>query len=199
MALYQTEGLLKEANKKVPTAAQLAAALLFLGAYASDKSHRKQLMEEAAMMNQMARMMESRRMQSTIDALGKQASAELSALKAGQNMAQMEKDAFGGALLGRLGRMLPTTGTSRLLAAQKAAPAAATPAATEGGRKLFGWKSKLLGAAALGGTGYMGFKGMQAARDYMMMPTGYGGVGGRWGARPPLQHRVSQYGYPVYG
>lgn len=230
MALYGTEGLLKEANKKVPASAQVAAALLFLGAYAADRAHRKRLMEEAMMMNQMARLMESRRMQSTIDALGgpvdlreKRSSAELSAVEIGHLIAQMEKEAGIGAALGGLARLgarglgrgmsavgkrMPLTGTARMQAAQGApglgqrlqawgarTPVAA-PAAEAGKKSLLGWKGKALGLGAIGAVGYGGFKGLQAARDYMMKPTGYGGP--RWGARPPLMTRVSPYGYPMY-
>ena len=77
-----------------------------------------------------------------------------------------------------------------------AAPAAATEAAegTVKKKPLIGWKTKAqigLGAGALG-VGYVGLKGAQATRDYMMMPshaTRYGQYG------PSPAAGVSRYGY----
>lgn len=58
-----------------------------------------------------------------------------------------------------------------------------------------GTKLKLLGGATALGAGYAGLKGLQTARDYMMMPAGQSTYG-RHG--PQLMHNVSQYGYPTY-
>lgn len=82
-------------------------------------------------------------------------------------------------------------------AAEAAAPAAeAGPGAWQRFKSAVtpGWKTKaLLGAGALG-VGYAGYKGLQTARDYMMMPTGYSGAG-RNPYGPQVYHDVNQYGY----
>jgi len=56
-----------------------------------------------------------------------------------------------------------------------------------------GWKGKALGLGALAGTGYVGYKGLQTARDYMMMPTYTSQAWGGYGAGPA--HQVGPYGY----
>lgn len=53
-------------------------------------------------------------------------------------------------------------------------------------------KAKLLGTAGLLGAGYAGYKGLQAVRDYMMVPTG---ARQQWGYGAPLRHNVTAYGY----
>jgi len=58
-----------------------------------------------------------------------------------------------------------------------------------------GTKAKLLGGAALLGTGYLAAKGTRTARDYMMVPSSTPVYGH---GRPPLAHGVNQYGYPQY-
>lgn len=75
-----------------------------------------------------------------------------------------------------------------------AKPAAASTAAAAKPKPLVGGmtKAKLLGAAGIGAAGYAGYKGLQAVRDYMMVPTGQGV---RWGHQAPLRHNVSPYGY----
>jgi hypothetical protein len=61
-------------------------------------------------------------------------------------------------------------------------------------KPLIGWKGKALGGAALLGTGYVGMKGVQATRDYMMTPTGgYGSSS--YGAPSGARYAPSQYGY----
>lgn len=90
-------------------------------------------------------------------------------------------------------------------AAAAAAPAAASAvpaAAAKPGQSALGkawqavkpgWKTKaLIGAGALG-TGYVGLKGLQAARDYMMMPTYSSQAWGGYGMAPAAQ--VGPYGY----
>lgn len=92
-----------------------------------------------------------------------------------------------GAWVGRQGAAAQKAGT-RL---SSVAPSAATPAA--GGKPFLSaaTKGKLLAGGALAGVGYTGMKGMQAARDYMMAPTGaYHGA--------PIQHEVNQFGYAQY-
>lgn len=131
--LYGNENLIKESGEALPTAAAIAAAILGLGAMMSDKKHQDELREEAARVNEMARLLEAKRMEATIDALMKQGSVRKANLKkiasirnealrqygyahdVGILMAQqaMEKDAFGaflargaGKLLGGLGKGL---------------------------------------------------------------------------------------------
>jgi hypothetical protein len=74
-------------------------------------------------------------------------------------------------------------------AAAKVAPAAAVASA---GKPLIsaGTKGKLLAGGALLGAGYVGMKGMQAARDFMMAPGGH--------SHTPIQQNVNEYGYPQY-
>ena len=78
-----------------------------------------------------------------------------------------------------------------------APPPTAAPAAKPAKSKPLigtGTKLKMLGGAGLLGAGYVGMKGLEATRDYMMMPSG--SFGHTYGA--PLQHNVSEYGYPMY-
>ena len=79
-----------------------------------------------------------------------------------------------------------------------AAPAAAAPTPAQVKAQSDPWlswrtKAKIgLGVAGLG-AGYVGYKGLQAGRDYMMTPTAYGGARGRYG--PQVQHSVGPQGY----
>jgi hypothetical protein len=75
-------------------------------------------------------------------------------------------------------------------AAVAAAPAAA---AANGGKPLLSGmtKAKLLGGGAVLGAGYLGMKGLQAGRDYMLQPSGTH-------EGPPIQNNVGREGYPVY-
>lgn len=83
-------------------------------------------------------------------------------------------------------------------AAAKAGPAAAaarTGAAATKSKPLISWKTKakILGGGAALGAGYVGYKGLQAGRDYMMQPTyasqAWGGSSGR------LPTSINPYGY----
>ena len=56
-----------------------------------------------------------------------------------------------------------------------------------------GFKSKALLAAGVLGTGYVGAKGLQATRDYMLQPPSYA----RWGASGAPAANISEYGYPT--
>jgi hypothetical protein len=80
-------------------------------------------------------------------------------------------------------------------AATAAAPAAAKGAGLLGGKPLISGLTKAkLGLGALGlGLGYAGYKGLQSARDYMMIPTAQERYGG-FGLRP--MGGVNEYGYP---
>ena len=71
------------------------------------------------------------------------------------------------------------------------AAAAAAPAAAKGKPLLsMATKGKLMAGGAIAGAGYLGMKGMQGARDYMMAPTQH--------TTAPVMHNVNQYGYPQY-
>lgn len=77
-----------------------------------------------------------------------------------------------------------------------AAPAAPAPQPAK--KPLLGTGAKiglgLLGAGAIGGTAYLGGKGVTSARDYMMVPSTMGGQ--TWGGYGPSPvHNVNQYGY----
>lgn len=77
----------------------------------------------------------------------------------------------------------------------KSAPIeAASKAVEEGAKKSkgLGWKTKATLGLAAAGTGYVGLKGTQAARDYMMVPSQGGGNWGRYGGQVP--HGVNRYG-----
>lgn len=61
----------------------------------------------------------------------------------------------------------------------------------------FGTKAKVLGAAGLAGAGYLGYKGLQTARDYMMMPS-HSSTWGAYGSVPQHQVGGPGGGYPQY-
>jgi hypothetical protein len=255
----------KQANPVV--AAKLIAAMLGSGLMMADSAHVQELQEEAAVLNEMSRMYEARKMQQTIDSLSTQkfASAEWHALRAVKVAAAvtaaggdfdklaalleaegMDKEALG-ALIGGLARLggaalkglgggakalgaakLPSLGGSGVGAFQKAwqgaAPAAqatqgylqraggwlqghgaslaakgqasvaaAAPAAAASKPLLgMGTKAKLVGAGALAGAGYLGYKGLQAGRDYMLAPPRHSIYG------TPVANNINQYGVPQY-
>ena len=95
----------------------------------------------------------------------------------------------GGWLQGK-GQALQQAGSAKAPAAaiQAAAPAAA-PAAAGASKPLLN-RGKLLAGGALAGAGYVGFKGMQTARDYMMAPSHH--------ATAPIMQNVNEFGYPQY-
>lgn len=95
-----------------------------------------------------------------------------------------------GAWVGRQGEAAQGAGARLMAAAPKAVPAAA--AAAGASKPLFSaaTKGKMLAGGALLGAGYVGMKGMQAARDFMMAPSGHHGA--------PIQQNVNEYGYPQY-
>lgn len=109
---------------------------------------------------------------------------------------------YGGAAAKSMGRGMSSVSKAPAQAAAAAAPAAtaaAAPAAQAAkqtaSKPLVGWRSKaLLGGATLG-AGYVGYKGLQAARDYMMVPTS---STQNWGVGAPVLSNVNQYGYATY-
>lgn len=160
----------------LPLAARLAASVLGYAGMRSDQKHQGELMQEAEMMNQLAREAEARRMAPVVNGL--QRNTEL-AEKMG---AYMAKEAFGAALAG-LGKMV-AGGAGKVMGALKPAASKAVNAVKPG------FKTKALGAAAIAGTGYVGYKGLQGARDYMMMPPGQGQ---QFGVGPKAS--VNEFGY----
>lgn len=89
-----------------------------------------------------------------------------------------------------------TPGAAAPGVAPKAAPAAS--AAPGGGVNWRGMRNKALlyggGTAALAGTGYAGYKGLQAAKDYMMAPTYTSQAWGGYGMAPQ-DGDLNQFGY----
>lgn len=79
-------------------------------------------------------------------------------------------------------------------AARTAAKPAAAAAPAAKSKPLLSWKTKgkILGAGAALGAGYLGYKGLQATRDYMMQPT-Y--TSRSWGGGGPLPSGINPYGY----
>lgn len=97
----------------------------------------------------------------------------------------------GPGMLQRAGGWLQQKGQQVAAAAPTAQP---KPAAQPASRPLIGagTKLKMLGGAAALGTGYVGYKGLQTARDYMMAPPHHSSYG------TPMAHDVNQYGYPQF-
>lgn len=169
----------------MPIAAQLAAAILGTSLLESDRGHVAELETEAAMMNEALRELEARKMDQTISAL-KYAEAIIGSVVQAAAMeaaTSMDKTSMG----------LPLAGIAGAGAAAKRGLGGAAQAA---GRLLpsVGLKTKLIGGAALAGTAYAGYKGLQATRDYMKsQPHGtYGSKG------PAVMNNVNEFGYPEY-
>ena len=57
-----------------------------------------------------------------------------------------------------------------------------------------GWRTKALLGAGIAGTGYVGYKGLQTARDYMMMPS-HGAANSWGGSGLAPAGSVTEYGY----
>lgn len=89
---------------------------------------------------------------------------------AGQNVAQGGKAMAQGALA----PAAATVATAAKPAAQAAAQTAAKPAAQAASKPFLstGTQLKMLGTAGILGAGYLGYKGLQAGRDYMNQPAG---------------------------
>lgn len=103
-----------------------------------------------------------------------------------QRFLQAGGEAIGPNVAQRAGGWLQGQGASL---AQKGMQLAKAPAAAP--LLSAATKAKMIGGGALLGAGYLGMKGMQAARDYMMQPTGSH-------QGPAVMHDVNQYGYPQY-
>lgn len=165
-----------------PIAAQLAAAILGIGVLESDRAHVAEQDQEAAMMNEVLRELEARKMDQTISAL-KHAEALLGpAVKAAaMEAAHLDKTS------------MPMAGT--LVGAGRALKQGFGGAAQAAGRLMptLSTKTKLIGGAALAGTAYAGFKGLQAGRDYMRAQPH-----GNYGKGPAVMKNVNEFGYAEY-
>lgn len=170
----------KQANP--PIAAQLAMAILGVSLLQSNQQNVEDHQAEAMAMNETFRELEARKMDQTTSAL-KHAAAQLGpALRAAAMEAStgMDKESMG-ALIGGLA----SAAKQRIGGAAQAA-----------GRLMprFSTKQKLIGGAALAGTAYAGYKGMQAVQNYGMAPPHEG----TWGKGAPIAHNVNEFGYPQH-
>ncbi len=168
--LMEIYGTTKEANE-VALAARIAAAVLGLGLMAADKKHVEEQKAEAELLNEIARHQEAEKMESMIDAMKMAEASGATMARAG--MDKVAIGAFIGKALGSAAKASqtgPTLGTVAMGAAKKVAP-----------------------TAAVLGTGYLGYKGLSAARDYANTPKG----NQTWGTKRPLRHNVSEWGYPT--
>jgi hypothetical protein len=95
--------------------------------------------------------------------------------------------------LGNAAGWLSRQGTALSEAGAKAPIKPAIAAAAGAPLIGMGTKAKLLGGGALLGAGYLGMKGLQAGRDYMMTPSASYGEHGA-----PIMHDVNQYGQAQY-
>lgn len=167
-----------------PIAAQLAAAILGGSLLDSDRAHVQEQQAEAEAMNEAARQYEAMKMEQTLSPLDYRYVNHMfmglpkqAALATAQSM---DKVALGG-LVGGLTR---AAGLVRKgIGGAASAAGRLVPQVSTG--------TKLMGAGALLGAGYLGAKGLQATRDYMMIPSGshHG---------PPIMNNVNEYGYPQY-
>jgi len=191
MALYGTDAYYLEKIGAIPFGAlaqRYLPGIASVGLMHHDRMHREQLLQEAEVMNQLFRAHERERLMGTVMGF-KGASALDPALAAfaenlGTKLAHtMSKEAVNlGSISGLLGKAKSLFG-------------GAGKAALKSPKKsLVGWKTKAtLGAGALG-AGYVGYKGLQTARDFAMQPRG-GQRWGNYGAKP--LHRVNSYGVAV--
>lgn len=179
----------KEAQ--VPIAAQLAAAILGVGVLENDRQHVAQLEEEAELMNEELRGLEARKMDQTISAL-KHAEVELGlVVKAAAMEAALLMNKMSAGGLGLVGAAVRRSIGGAAQAAGRLMPAGSKAQKSWVG---LGTKAKVLGGAAALGTGYAGFKGLQATRDYMQSQP-HGTYGGK---SPAVMHNVNEFGHPEY-
>lgn len=185
----------KEAE--TPIAARLAAAILGVSLLESDSNRVEEVQQTAEAMNEVFRELEARKMSQTTGAL-KHAEVMLQSIvkAAAQASADlMAKEAMGipAAILGgavRAGSAFKKGFGGAAQAAGRLMPAGSPAQKSWLG---LGTKAKLVGTAGVLGAGYAGFKGMQAARDYMQaQPHGVYGKG------PAIAHNVNEFGYPEY-
>lgn len=171
--LLERYGTAKYKQAEIPIAHQLAAAIMGTGLMLSDHAHVQELEQEAAMMTEMSREYEARKMDQTISALDPKMAAARAILEPAIKVAAAAAVA------------LRSTGGA-------AQAADRLKLGGIGGSLLGGvTKAKVLGGGALLGAGYLGMKGLQATRDYMTIPSGTHHAPG-----PP--NNVNSAGYPEY-
>lgn len=155
---------------------QIAKALVSLGLIVADHAHQEHAVHDAEEHQQAERDLSAEEMRSTIDNLKpKQACAEMLAIQSGRLMAKTAM----GVPWASMGAAAKNIG-----GAVSSAAKAITP----------GWKTKAVMGAGILGAGYAGYKGMQAAKDYMSTPVH---DTQRWGSSRPAMNNVSEYGYPT--
>lgn len=84
--------------------------------------------------------------------------------------------------------------TEGLISPTGAAPTTVPSAPVPKSKPLLGWKSKAAIGGGLALTGYAGYKGLQTAKDYMMMPSQGGAAWGHGGPQPFTG--INQFGQP---
>lgn len=180
--LCQIYGTTKEATD-MATAARIAAAVLSLGLASSDSSHVEEERERQQQEIDERRALEAERMSAMIGAM-KSASVAGQILARAVPASEFEKAAFGafmgkavGALAGGAGRLVGA------VPGGKAVVGALTP----------GWKTKALAIGGTAATGYAGYKGLSALRDYASSAPGGDEL---WGAKRPIKHNINEWGYP---
>jgi hypothetical protein len=166
--LLEIYGTVKEADATV-LAARIAAAVLGLGLMEADREHVEEQREEAAMLNDLARYQEAKKMRAMVSAM------EM-AKSAGVTMASMHKEAFG-AFVGK--------GLQNVAKANKSGPSL--------GSAAVGVVKKVAPTVAVLGAGLAGYKGLSALRDYANTPKS----SGTWGTKRSLRHNVNEYGQPA--
>lgn len=215
LSIYSTEPLQKQAEEDgLPLAVRIAAAILGMALIRKSLKHQEHVIEEGDATNELDRQEEAKRMEALINSLHKQGSAQY-AISIGKKLAIFEKDAFPVPSIGTDSKALSKLKIPHDITHLVAHGAVHTPHVLGGhdeakiafpvmepigkvmgaASKAFkpGFKSKALLAAGVLGTGYVGAKGLQATRDYMLQPPNYA----RWGASGAPAANVSEYGYPT--
>ena len=172
-------------------------AILGVSLLESDSTHAEEVRQTAEVMNEALRELEAHKMSQTIGAL-KHAEALLRPVVKTAALASaelMEKEAMGvgQAVLG--GALRAAGGLKKGFGGAASAAGRLIPTGSPAQKSWMnlGTKAKLLGTAGVLGVGYTGFKGMQAARDYMeAQPHPSFGTG------PAIMKNVNEYGQPEY-
>lgn len=191
MNLYGTEALVKQGDE-LPLAARIGAALLGITLMAGYMRGRNKQTEDAERMNEIARYLEAKRMEATIDALRKHS------FVTGDFESQIEQQSKGPVDTGL--EVVSKKKSPELAKAAGAILALRTMEKDAFGVPLMSMAGKVLGSsigrkALIGGgiaaTGYGGYKASKPVINYLTRPK-------RYGETPtPLQHNISEWGYPT--
>lgn len=144
---------------------------------------------QAEILNEMFRAREHQQLSQALDSMSYSPLSYSSMTR----LASVAADA-GGDLAKQAGVGNFMAGVGKLLGSGAKATQAAGPLA-RAGVTLNNLKWKLPAAAAVAGTGYLGYKGMKAVGNYMNQEAGPT----NWGAGPRLAYGVNQYGQPQVG